>query len=304
MSKIKRMKLQMETPAFNLKPIDDNNANLGIDTPARSAAEAQAISNILPHICLGSWRDAESAETVKEFGITHVLNVAKECPSRKEQELMDALEVEKKQIPLVDAHSENILPHFEEAFQFIDDARAKGGRVLVHCRRGISRSPAIVTGYIMTKTGLTYETALAFVIGCRSSVSLNLAFRELLGEYHPVCPNVDTQIAAVVQGSPSGLGQGDQAKRADDAIAAALQAKQKAASGSSVEGSRTTSTFTDCGLTDKTGATFPSTSRTTSGFGLTVDDATAGNGKGFDDEEEGGEADGTPSSGGKASASF
>lgn len=96
MSKCNRMKKQLTLPAFELKPIDDTNDTHGMDTPARSAAEAQEISDILPHICLGSWRDAENAAVVRSKGITHVLNVAKECPSIKEQELMDSLEVVKK----------------------------------------------------------------------------------------------------------------------------------------------------------------------------------------------------------------
>lgn len=201
MSQIKRMKLQLSTPAFSLAPMEDTDHMS--DTPARSAAQAQEISDILPHICLGSWRDAENADVVRKKGITHVLNVAKECPSLKEQELMDSLKVVKKTIALVDAHSENILVHFEEAFEFIDMARSKGGRVLVHCRRGISRSPAIVTGYIMTKTGCSYEAALSFVTACRSSVCLNLAFREILLVYKPTVLRPDNPIALIVQNGNS-----------------------------------------------------------------------------------------------------
>lgn len=112
----------------------------------------------------------------------------------------------------MDAHSENILPHFEEAFKFMDEARSKGGRVLVHCRRGISRSPAIVTGYIMTKTGVSYESALSFVTGCRSSVSLNLAFREILFTYKPQCLAPDQEIRGIMAKSSTVMVQNGSSK--------------------------------------------------------------------------------------------
>jgi hypothetical protein len=38
-----------------------------------------------------------------------------------------------------DAADESIVAKFDSAFQFIEDCRAKGGRCLLHCQRGISR---------------------------------------------------------------------------------------------------------------------------------------------------------------------
>eukprot|EP00796_Vickermania_ingenoplastis_P008792 gene8792-6179_t len=59
------------------------------------------------------------------------------------------------------------------------------GRILIHCRRGISRSAAIVVGYLMATEGLSYDDALAHVVSRRSCVSLNLAFQEKLRDYVP-----------------------------------------------------------------------------------------------------------------------
>lgn len=195
MSKCKRPML----PAFSLDRVHQTTHEAQDDTPA-CAAKAEAMSTILPHVCLGSWHDAEDQELITRAGITHVLNVAKEVPSPTEQACMDAIRsVSKLQIPLVDAHSEDILPHFEDAFSFIEEARRQNGKVLVHCRRGISRSPAIVTGYIMTKTQCSYEAALTYVKERRSSVSLNLAFRTILEDYQPKNPTPDEEMERLIR---------------------------------------------------------------------------------------------------------
>jgi hypothetical protein len=95
----------------------------------------------IDHLFLGSARDAHSQEQLQEFGVTHILNVAREINSEKfpgieySQENMD---------------DEDIYPlegHFSGAFEFIDKAK----RVLVHCAVGKSRSPAILIAYLMYK---------------------------------------------------------------------------------------------------------------------------------------------------------
>jgi protein-tyrosine phosphatase len=196
MSKCKRPTL----PAFCLQTIHETNL-VTEEVPVRCASQAEQMSAILPHLWLGSWRDAEDAELMRREGITHVLNVAKECPSASEQASMDAIRgVTKKQIDLADAHSEDILPHFEAAFAFMEEARHSGGKVLVHCRRGISRSPAIVTGYLMFQTHCSYEAALNYVKARRLSVSLNLAFRTVLEDYQPGSPHPDAEIHRILCG--------------------------------------------------------------------------------------------------------
>lgn len=59
------------------------------------------------------------------------------------------------------------------------------GRILVHCRRGISRSAAIVVAYLMAAERLSYQDVVAHVTRRRSCVSLNLAFQEKLTDYTP-----------------------------------------------------------------------------------------------------------------------
>ena len=47
-----------------------------------------------------------------------------------------------------------------EGSDFIESQLKLNRKILVHCVAGMSRSPALVMGYFMTKLGMTYENAL------------------------------------------------------------------------------------------------------------------------------------------------
>ena len=53
-----------------------------------------------------------------------------------------------------------MLPAFCE---WAESALTGGGRILVHCQSGVSRSCSLVIGYLMWKQGLGYDEALAKV---------------------------------------------------------------------------------------------------------------------------------------------
>lgn len=63
------------------------------------------------------------------------------------------------------------------------DERAKGGKVLVHCQAGVSRSATICIAYVMTHYGMGLEEAFDFVRARRSHISPHLNFMRQLQEY-------------------------------------------------------------------------------------------------------------------------
>jgi atypical dual specificity phosphatase len=107
-----------------------------------------------------------------------VLNVAMELPKGRH-----SYRVKTKHIMADDSASYNIRYNFEEAFRFIDDATARGGRVLVHCAMGISRSATIVIAYLMYKYRVPLATAYNFVKARRPEINPNPGFMNALQQY-------------------------------------------------------------------------------------------------------------------------
>ncbi|KAJ3535882.1 hypothetical protein NMY22_g6284 [Coprinellus aureogranulatus] len=89
------------------------------------------------------------------------------------------------QLQLEDSPTARIDSIFDSAVQIIHAAlksKKGAGRILVHCQAGVSRSPAIVTGYLMKRNGLTLEEALGQVIRARPQALPNPGFLQQLKE--------------------------------------------------------------------------------------------------------------------------
>lgn len=91
-----------------------------------------------PFLFLGGGYLNRNPQAANYFGITHVLNMAVELTPHPE--LFNTRQIKYKHIPADDSLYYNIRFHFDEAFELIDDARNSGGKILVHCAMGISRS--------------------------------------------------------------------------------------------------------------------------------------------------------------------
>jgi dual specificity MAP kinase phosphatase len=140
--------------------------------------DTAVVSEILPHVLIGNQRDAASRGSLTELGVTHVLNVTNHLPLHFE---MDGLTY--KRLPATDSSSQNLKQFFTEAIDFIDGAREAGGRVLVHCQAGVSRSPTIVIAYLMARSQKRLNDAFSFVKDRRPIVAPNLNFMGQLLEF-------------------------------------------------------------------------------------------------------------------------
>ena len=120
------------------------------------------VHEIVPGIYLGNYRIASNYTLLKALGITHVLNSAVEHPNYFEH-----AGIIYKYLPLQDTPSQSISQYFKDGFNFVDEALAKHGRVLVHCHAGISRSTTMLTSYIMKKYGKSPREALHHIKSIR-----------------------------------------------------------------------------------------------------------------------------------------
>jgi len=69
---------------------------------------------------------------------------------------------------------------------FTETARRGGGRVLVHCRAGVSRSATICIAYLMVHRGLSLDEAFDFVQARRQIIAPNMNFMQQLWELERV----------------------------------------------------------------------------------------------------------------------
>lgn len=119
-------------------------------------------------IFLGSVLAAEQ-KRLDKLVITHVVTVLDrrlQAPAR--QEYLD--------LDIMDDSSEDLAPVMERALPFIADAVKSGGRILVHCEQGRSRSASVVIAHLMRERGMNASEALAFVKAQRPSAEPNSGF--------------------------------------------------------------------------------------------------------------------------------
>ncbi|KAK2838948.1 hypothetical protein Q7C36_013762 [Tachysurus vachellii] len=125
---------------------------------------------ILPFLYLGSAYHASRKDMLDMLGITALINVSANCPNHFEDHY------QYKSIPVEDNHKADISSWFNEAIDFIDSVRNKGGRVFVHCQAGISRSATICLAYLMRTNRVKLDEAFEFVKQRRSIISPNFSF--------------------------------------------------------------------------------------------------------------------------------
>ncbi|KAG5319709.1 DUS10 phosphatase, partial [Pseudoatta argentina] len=143
----------------------------GPPTPQPADIDNHPASRVLPFLYLGNGRDAADLQLLRALGATRVLNVTSQLPGYHEER-----GITYRQIPASDSGHQNLKQYFEEAFEFIEEARKAGSSVLVHCQAGVSRSATIAIAYIMRHKGLSMVEAYKLVKNARPIISPNLNF--------------------------------------------------------------------------------------------------------------------------------
>jgi atypical dual specificity phosphatase len=136
-------------------------------------------TQIVPNLYLTDFLTACSESTLSELGITHVISVIRFPVTFFEK----FTTLHHLRIPLEDDHDADLFSHLDTTTKFIGDALAGGGRVLVHCLKGISRSASVVIAYVMYSMAMTSEEATSFVKSKRGIVCPNRSFAQQLERY-------------------------------------------------------------------------------------------------------------------------
>jgi len=151
------------------------------ERPRMDVIEGTINSNlfeIIPgyNLYLGSQDAATNEQGLLGKGVRHILNVATGIEYRESPNNIYC------KIPVLDLDTVDIIPIFEQCFEFINLGRREGG-VLVHCNQGVSRSATVVIAYIMKHEKLPLEEAYNLTKKAKPDIKPNPGFMEQLKLY-------------------------------------------------------------------------------------------------------------------------
>eukprot|EP00300_Choanocystis_sp_HF-7_P027323 c32417_g1_i1.p1 GENE.c32417_g1_i1~~c32417_g1_i1.p1 ORF type:complete len:433 (+),score=72.23 c32417_g1_i1:36-1334(+) len=135
-------------------------------------AEDAVCSKVADRVYLGSNTVAKNRELLDSFGITHVVNTARSVSDNYFESELRYLE-----FALEDGPAEDLTSVLYDAIEFVDNALANDGNVLVHCWQGVSRSTSIVIAWMMFHNPtMSFDDCLQQIRETRSIARPNAAF--------------------------------------------------------------------------------------------------------------------------------
>ncbi|KAI1316011.1 Dual specificity protein phosphatase 10 [Mortierella claussenii] len=199
---------QQQLPARPLKqrPISAYFADFSAECGTASPYTKEPVC-VLPHLFLGAEHNAMDVSVLTRLGITAVLNVAIEISSAaaSEQTTSNLTTTPTTTTTMLDNtdriiktsqghaihyknlswthHQRNLQSEFPMAFAFIEETQRMGGKVLIHCQLGVSRSASLVIAYVMKTRRMNLTDAYDFVKGKSSVISPNMSLMYQLAEF-------------------------------------------------------------------------------------------------------------------------
>lgn len=142
------------------------------------AASTERPSPITDFLFIGGALAARSMYTLRHLGITHVLCLCSNEIGQSDFQYPDLFEY--RNFSIDDNEDEDIGDLFEEASDCIDYVEYLGGKILVHCFEGKSRSATVVLAYLMLRKKKTLLEAWTMLKKVHRRAHPNDGFAKIL----------------------------------------------------------------------------------------------------------------------------
>lgn len=117
-------------------------------------------------------------DLMRTKGVKCVLNVTTDLVEPHHTEL--GSDIEWHRIPLHDAEDQDITEALDDSLRIMDPVIAAGGRVLIHCHEGRSRSVTLCLAYLIARSHMPLADALSFIKSHRPEAQPNAGFMKQL----------------------------------------------------------------------------------------------------------------------------
>ena len=137
-------------------------------------------TQLTDHLWLSAVK-AINSKLLLDLKITSIINATLELPTMAYQK-QEAI-----QIAVEDRIASKLYIYFDLVADKIQQVHLNGGRILVYCRAGQSRSATLCIAYFMKYHGMNYEDAFQFVRSRRPIIHPNIGFVRQLKEFEQKC---------------------------------------------------------------------------------------------------------------------
>ncbi|PIO23107.1 hypothetical protein AB205_0037840 [Aquarana catesbeiana] len=131
---------------------------------------------ITDSLLISNARAACKKELLISEGVTCCINISRKQP-------FPDYNLHTLRIPVFDHPLQNLSEHFDQCVDLIDSTVRSGGKCLVYCKHGRSRSATICIAYLMRCKNMTLLEAFQMVKTIRPSVEPNAGFWSQLESY-------------------------------------------------------------------------------------------------------------------------
>lgn len=134
-------------------------------------------SNVTDHILVGNREAAQDSVKLQDLGVTHVLNICSQLPNYHPNKFIYC------KVDILDDPSVPISNYQKKSSKFLAHVEELGGRALVHCVAGCSRSVSIVILHLMAHHNIVLRDAWAHLKQVRPQMNPNTGFKLQLAKF-------------------------------------------------------------------------------------------------------------------------